>query len=547
MSASNIDSELEPREWHVTAKDGKLGPLTLSQVAELATSGRIAPRSLAWKSGMAIWQPCGMIPELAPLFGRIPPPAELWGARLKTLLNKLRGIEAEVRPHIERIDTSKFRLTRKQWTLAGFFFISLASFWIWRTYIHVPAHDEFIGIFMESRPADPRHELTRTRKQEEKVLNVWEDLARIEKEDGEYLLSEKMGGKWIGPQKMTPMEPKALSDLFGEEWMEFEPLGLINPTGQTAILHVPTGWEPEDFVCTTGYIILKPSGPVEILKKVVKPSVPALPTLRAKLTPTPTPEATPEPTETPEQKIIGRAQKPKAAEESKVTGPKVAELGEASAEPPASKLRLPSARTKQSRKSSAGERKLTPALAPTVQTATKLQTPVDVIIAPASAAEESASQPATVPESSAPTTRAESSVEPALQNEAPAPAAMSPPPATEARPATATLAPLTQTNSMPEATAANSPATKTEVPKPSSSDASVATAQKRAADARARLSSLSASSRTTLKEEFLKNGDAFMKTSKERATTKDTEGAVFYAERAEATFRQGELAISGGK
>jgi len=513
MSVSNIDSEVEPREWHVTAKDGKLGPLTLSQVAELAASGQIAPRSLAWKSGMETWQACGMIPELAAVFTTLPAEQEVWRLYLTRGVAMLRSAWDRVAPLVRRASFRRFRPSRKQIFLMSAVLLPLIGFWIWRSYLYSPPHDEFVSVFLAER-ADGQ----------------WQDLARVEKREGKYWLYEIAQGRWTGPQEMKPMEEKALSELFGEEWMPSNPVGLVNSTGQTAILHAPQGWEPEDFDCSTGYLILKQSGPVQIKKQ--EPSGSALPTLRAKVTPTPEPEA----------EIATQS-------ESALRNPKE-KVEESNQKSSSKKLKLPTARVKSDRASSSVvSAKLKRRVLPASSGAEEGSEPVVP-----SDAEQS---PARVDAGSVTVSPSEivihendnvvSTADPSVSTVEISPA-ISDSNMDEIDPAPSRTELSTSAPSMTGTSASSNFETPpASAPSPTISSTSVKKAQDRAATARGRLAAMSAAGRSTLKDQFLKNGDAIMTTSREREAAKDFEGAVFYAERAEATFRQGEQAISGGR
>ena len=63
-----------PPSWHMAENGAAVGPMTASQLVEAASSGRLRPDTLVWKAGMADWMPAAQVPEVAALFGTMPPP-----------------------------------------------------------------------------------------------------------------------------------------------------------------------------------------------------------------------------------------------------------------------------------------------------------------------------------------------------------------------------------------------------------------------------------------------------------------------------------------
>jgi hypothetical protein len=63
-------------EWYYIGKYGPLGPLSESQMIELAESGVIEKETLVWKAGMPDWTRAENVPELQRFlrFPQIPPP-----------------------------------------------------------------------------------------------------------------------------------------------------------------------------------------------------------------------------------------------------------------------------------------------------------------------------------------------------------------------------------------------------------------------------------------------------------------------------------------
>jgi membrane protease subunit (stomatin/prohibitin family) len=61
-------------EWYVGVAGQQQGPFDLGGLAGKVGSRELTRTSLVWKSGMAAWVPAGEVPELAQLFGSVPPP-----------------------------------------------------------------------------------------------------------------------------------------------------------------------------------------------------------------------------------------------------------------------------------------------------------------------------------------------------------------------------------------------------------------------------------------------------------------------------------------
>jgi hypothetical protein len=61
-----------PIEWHLVEGDRAVGPLSRSEFAAAARSGRLRRDTPVWSAGMADWQPAGDVAALAELFR--PPP-----------------------------------------------------------------------------------------------------------------------------------------------------------------------------------------------------------------------------------------------------------------------------------------------------------------------------------------------------------------------------------------------------------------------------------------------------------------------------------------
>ena len=60
---------------YFVAVDGKqTGPFNEQQLSQMAQSGGLTRESLIWKNGMAAWTAAGQVPEVANVFGTVPPP-----------------------------------------------------------------------------------------------------------------------------------------------------------------------------------------------------------------------------------------------------------------------------------------------------------------------------------------------------------------------------------------------------------------------------------------------------------------------------------------
>jgi membrane protease subunit (stomatin/prohibitin family) len=63
-----------PPSWHIAENGATVGPFAAPQLVEMVSAGRIRPETLVWVAGMADWQPAVQVPQLAGLFGPVPPP-----------------------------------------------------------------------------------------------------------------------------------------------------------------------------------------------------------------------------------------------------------------------------------------------------------------------------------------------------------------------------------------------------------------------------------------------------------------------------------------
>jgi membrane protease subunit (stomatin/prohibitin family) len=61
-------------QWYVGIAGAQQGPFDVNGLAGQVHGGAMTRSSLVWKNGMAGWVPAGEVPELAQLFGAVPPP-----------------------------------------------------------------------------------------------------------------------------------------------------------------------------------------------------------------------------------------------------------------------------------------------------------------------------------------------------------------------------------------------------------------------------------------------------------------------------------------
>ena len=50
------------------------GPYEMPMLGQMIKGGQVNQQTLVWREGMAAWSPAGQVPELATLFGAVPPP-----------------------------------------------------------------------------------------------------------------------------------------------------------------------------------------------------------------------------------------------------------------------------------------------------------------------------------------------------------------------------------------------------------------------------------------------------------------------------------------
>jgi membrane protease subunit (stomatin/prohibitin family) len=61
-------------QWYLGIGGQQQGPFDQAGLAAQVTGGALTPTTLVWRAGMAQWAPAQQVPELANLFGAVPPP-----------------------------------------------------------------------------------------------------------------------------------------------------------------------------------------------------------------------------------------------------------------------------------------------------------------------------------------------------------------------------------------------------------------------------------------------------------------------------------------
>jgi hypothetical protein len=60
--------------WHIAVGGKSEGPMTIEQLAEGVSSGKITPTTQVWSAGMPAWTPAAQVPALSTLFANAAPP-----------------------------------------------------------------------------------------------------------------------------------------------------------------------------------------------------------------------------------------------------------------------------------------------------------------------------------------------------------------------------------------------------------------------------------------------------------------------------------------
>lgn len=64
-----MEGQSQPAEWYYVGHFGQLGPLTMTQMEELAADGVVTQETYVWKSGMGDWLPASKVPALKSVLG----------------------------------------------------------------------------------------------------------------------------------------------------------------------------------------------------------------------------------------------------------------------------------------------------------------------------------------------------------------------------------------------------------------------------------------------------------------------------------------------
>lgn len=74
MNAQPVPPPPVTVSYHVLVNNVQQGPFNLQQLQQMAQQGMLTPNSYVWKNGMPQWGVASLCPDLAPLFGAVPPP-----------------------------------------------------------------------------------------------------------------------------------------------------------------------------------------------------------------------------------------------------------------------------------------------------------------------------------------------------------------------------------------------------------------------------------------------------------------------------------------
>jgi len=64
----------QPEQWFLGVGGQQVGPFDRAQLAQQVSGGQLRPDTLVWKNGLPAWTPAAQVPEVAALFGSVPPP-----------------------------------------------------------------------------------------------------------------------------------------------------------------------------------------------------------------------------------------------------------------------------------------------------------------------------------------------------------------------------------------------------------------------------------------------------------------------------------------
>lgn len=73
MGAGSVPPVPGSTMYNVAVNGASTGPFSTQQLAQMAAGGQLTPQSMVWANGMPSWTAAGQVPELAGLFGAVPP------------------------------------------------------------------------------------------------------------------------------------------------------------------------------------------------------------------------------------------------------------------------------------------------------------------------------------------------------------------------------------------------------------------------------------------------------------------------------------------
>lgn len=91
-----------------------------------------------------------------------------------------------------------------------------------------------------------------------------EDIVRVQKKNGQYLMSDYAHDRWSEPYKVNPVAKSELEDFFKHP-VSVPYVGLGGK--DVAIFKMPAGWESDGFKTKSGYWLAMAFGPVELYKQ----------------------------------------------------------------------------------------------------------------------------------------------------------------------------------------------------------------------------------------------------------------------------------------
>jgi hypothetical protein len=90
------------------------------------------------------------------------------------------------------------------------------------------------------------------------------EFIQIRYQTGSFLIVENQNGRWTPPVELWPVSKEEFENLLREP-VTYSFSGLSNDN--IALFRVPRGWHFGNFTCETGFWLMTPIGPVEVIKK----------------------------------------------------------------------------------------------------------------------------------------------------------------------------------------------------------------------------------------------------------------------------------------